>query len=49
MRELTKQQQRILGILAQGLPIKSYCTTPFYRSDYGLLAFGGYSQKILRT
>ena len=40
MRKLTRQQQQIAEMLAQGLPIKSYRTEPLHRGSYGLLAFG---------
>lgn len=49
MRELTKQQQRILEILAQGLPIKSYRTKTFNRSNHCLLAFSDHSKNLRRT
>lgn len=49
MRKLTKQQQRIVEILAQGLPIKSYCTEAIHRCGYGLLAFGDYPKNLRRS
>ena len=49
MRKFTNQQRRIVDMLTQGLPIKSYRTESIHRCGYGLPAFGNCPKNLRRS